>query len=403
MSSPVYMDHHSTTPVDPRVLEAMLPYFGKHFGNASSRSHAFGWAAEDAVDAARAHVRALLAAPSAKEIVFTSGATESDNLAIKGVLEALRDAGRDHVVTCVTEHKAVLDAARHVEHLGARVTRVRVDREGRIDLEELTRAIDDRTALVSVMLANNEVGTLAPIAEIANAAHARGALMHCDAAQGLGLVPFDVDALGVDLASVSAHKMYGAKGVGALFVRSRNPRVRLVAQMDGGGHERAMRSGTLNVPGIVGLGEAARLAAEERDERARHVAALRDRLHARLTAGLDRVQLNGPPLAERHPGNLNVSFEGVAAEPLMLALKDVVAVSSGAACSSATVEPSYVLRAMGHDVDRAHRSLRFGLGKDNTESEVDTVADAVIATVKRLRAASPLERLEARGIDPETT
>ncbi len=395
---PIYMDHHSTTAVDPRVLEAMLPFFGEEYGNAASRSHAYGWAAEDAVEAARAQVAGLLGG-AARGVVFTSGATESDNLALKGAMELLLPEGRGHVVTCKTEHKAVLDSCRRLERAGARVTYVGVDDAGRIDLDAVADAIGDDTGIVSVMLANNEVGALQPLAEIGALARAHGALFHCDAAQGLGLVPFDVNALEVDLVSVSAHKLYGPKGVGALWVR-RRPRARLIAQMDGGGHERGLRSGTLNVPGIVGLGAACALAQAEGEARARRVRGLRDELWRRLSEGLEGVRLNGPPLDARHPGNLNISFDYVPAEPLMLALKDVVAVSSGSACTSASVEPSYVLRAMGHDEERAHGSIRFGLGAPNTAAQVATVADAVIAAVGQLREGSALWRLAQQGVDP---
>ncbi|MCB9591947.1 MAG: aminotransferase class V-fold PLP-dependent enzyme [Sandaracinaceae bacterium] len=394
MTRPVYMDCHSTTPVDARVLEAMLPYFTERFGNAASRSHAFGWEAEEAVEAARAQVAASIGG-RAKDLVFTSGATEADNLAIKGVVEAAGPGA--HVITQVTEHKAVLDSCKHVERLGGHVTYLPVDGDGRVDPGDVERAITDRTALISVMHVNNEVGTVQPIAELGRVAKARGVPLHCDAAQG-SLFAFDVEAMGVDLVSLSAHKMYGPKGVGALWVRRRQPRVALVAQMDGGGHERGRRSGTLDVPSIVGFGEAARLAAAERDADAAHAAALRDRLRAKLEAELDDVHLNGPePAAGRHPGNLNLSFAYVEAEALMLALKDVVAVSSGSACTSASLEPSYVLRALGIDEDRAHASIRFGLGRLNTADEVDSVADAVVSHVKRLRELSPLYRLHREG------
>ena len=390
------MDCHATTPVDPRVLEAMLPYFSERFGNAASRSHAFGWEAEEAVDAARAQVAALIGGRP-KEIVFTSGATESDNLAIKGVLEA----GGEHIVTCVTEHKAVLDSVKHLERRGVEVTQVGVGGDGRLDPGNVRRALRDSTALCSVMLCNNEVGSVQPVSEIGRIARERGVPFHCDAAQGLGLLPFDVEEANVDLVSLSAHKVYGPKGVGALWVRRRTPRVRLVAQIDGGGHERGMRSGTLNVPGIVGFGRAAEIASQERAMNTERVARLRDRLEARLEAELADVYLNGPTREHRHPGNLNVSFAFVEAEALMLALKDTVAVSSGAACTSASLEPSYVLRAMGIDEDRAHASLRFGLGRTNDEAEVDAVADAVLHHVRRLRELSPLYRLHREGTPVE--
>lgn len=400
---PVYMDNHSTTPLDPRVLEAMMPWLTSRFGNAASRTHVYGWEAEEAVEAARAHVARLLGASSAKEIVFTSGATESDNLAIKGVVEAaLVTKGRAHVVTCATEHKAVLDPCKHLEHRGVPVTIVGVDAQGRVDPDEIARALTPDTVLVSIMLANNEVGTVQPIDAIGAICRERDVLFHCDAVQGLGRLPFDVEAMQVDLASVSAHKIYGPKGAGALFVRRRNPRVSLVAQIDGGGQERGMRAGTLNVPAIVGLGEAARIALEEQDDERVRIARLRDRLFAHLEANLDGVLLNGPPLKERHPGNLNVSFAHVESEALMIALKDDVAISAGSACTSASVEPSYVLRAMGIDAERAHASLRFGLGRFNTEEEVERVAERVIAEVKRLRELSPSWQLAREGIDPRS-
>lgn len=394
MTRPVYMDHHSTTPLEPRVLEAMMPWLTERFGNAASRSHAFGWEAEEAVERAREQVAALIGG-SAREVVWTSGATESDNLAIKGVA----DATPGHVITTRIEHKAVLDTCKRLERGGAEVTYLDVDADGRVSAEAVAGAIREDTTLISVMWVNNEVGAVQPIAEIGEVAKARGVLFHCDAVQGLATLPFDVDAMGVDLVSLSAHKMYGPKGVGALWVRRRGPRVRLVGQIDGGGHERGMRSGTLNVPAIVGMGEAARIAMEERDANAAHARALRDRLWATLSGALD-AQLNGPPLdAGRHPGNLNVSFPFVEAEALMLALKETVAVSSGSACTSASLEPSYVLRAMGVEEERAHASLRFGLGRINTEAEVDAVAERVMAEVRRLRALNPAYRLAERGVE----
>lgn len=371
-----------------------MPWLTERFGNAASRSHAFGWEAEEAVERAREQVAALIGG-SAREVVWTSGATESDNLAIKGVA----DATPGHVITTRIEHKAVLDTCKRLERGGAEVTYLDVDADGRVSAEAVAGAIREDTTLISVMWVNNEVGAVQPIAEIGQVAKARGVLFHCDAVQGLATLPFDVDAMGVDLVSLSAHKMYGPKGVGALWVRRRGPRVRLVGQIDGGGHERGMRSGTLNVPAIVGMGEAARIAMEERDANAAHARALRDRLWATLSGALD-AQLNGPPLdAGRHPGNLNVSFPFVEAEALMLALKETVAVSSGSACTSASLEPSYVLRAMGVEEERAHASLRFGLGRINTEAEVDAVAERVIAEVRRLRALNPAYRLAERGVE----
>lgn len=397
MTRPIYLDNHATTPVDPRVVDAMLPYFGERFGNAASRVHAYGWEAEEAVDEARREVAALLGARGTKEIVFTSGATESDNLAIKGVVEA-RDGAETHVITVATEHKAVLDSCRHIERAGVAVTVLGVDEHGRVDPADIARAIRPTTALISVMWCNNEVGTIQPLPEIGRIAKEHGVLFHCDAVQGFARLEFDVEAMGVDLVSVSAHKIYGPKGVGALWVRRRAPRVRLVAQMDGGGHERGMRSGTLNVPGIVGFGVAARLARDEQAADGARLRALRDRLWERLRE-MEGVHLNGPPLDERHPGNLNVSFDYIEAESLLLALRDTVALSSGAACTSASLEPSYVLRAMGIDAKRAHASIRAGVGRFNTEAEIDTIADALVDTVTRLRADSPLYRLEREGVD----
>lgn len=402
MLPPIYMDCHATTPVDPRVLEAMWPYFAERYGNAASRSHGFGWQAEEAVERAREQVGALLGARDpAKEIVFTSGATESDNLAVKGAARFRREReGRDHVVTCVTEHKAVVDSCRRLEREGFRVTWLGVDGQGRVDPAAVAEAIDDRTALVSIMLANNEVGTVQPIEAIGEITRARDVWLHCDAVQGVGRTDFDVERMQVDLASVSAHKIYGPKGAGALYVRRTGPsRVRLIAEMDGGGHERGMRSGTLNVPGIVGLGEAAALlAAEWRDESER-LRALRDRLRAGIEARVPEVHLNGAEDPWRHPGNLNLSFGFVEGEALILALQKHVAVSSGAACSSASTGPSYVLRAMGVDDELAEASIRFGLGRFNTEDEVDRVVRVVAREVARLREKSDLWQLHRQGVD----
>jgi cysteine desulfurase len=396
MPRPIYMDHHSTTPVDPRVLEVMLPYFSERFGNAASRSHAFGWEAEDAVERARVEVAALIGA-SAKEIVFTSGATESDNLAIKGVVEAKRGK---HVVTSKAEHHAVLDTCRHLEKQGVEVSYLEVDAEGRVDPQAVAAAIREETAIVSIRFCNNEVGTIQDVAAIGAIARSRGVNFHCDAVQGLSALPFDVGSMNVDLASLSAHKIYGPKGVGALYVRRSKPKVSLIAQIDGGGHERGMRSGTLNVPAIAGFGEAARLARLERDRENTRLAGLRDRLRAALFSSLEEVFLNGPEA--RHPGNLNVSFACVESEALMLALKEDVAVSSGSACTSASLEPSYVLRAMGIDEERAHASIRFGLGRFTTEDEVDRAAARVIDEVRRLRSISPLWKLREQGVDPSS-
>jgi cysteine desulfurase len=372
----------------------MLPYFSEDFGNAASKSHAFGWRAEEAVEAAREDVAKLIGA-SPKEIVWTSGATESDNLAIKGAAQFYQEKGK-HLVTCRTEHKAVLDSMHALERQGFEVTFLEVEKDGRLDPARLRAALRADTILVSVMHANNETGVLHPIEEIGRITREAGVLFHCDAVQSVGKVPFDVDRMNADLVSLSAHKMYGPKGVGALYVR-RRPRVRLVAQMDGGGHERGFRSGTLNVPGIVGFGKAAALALAERDEEAARILALRERLRLGLLAGLDLVTLNGS-LEHRVPGNLNVSFAYVEGEALMMAIKDV-AVSSGSACTSASLEPSYVLRAMGVSEDLAHSSIRFGLGRFTTEEEIDFVTRLVVEKVKRLRDMSPLYEMVKEGVD----
>ena len=383
---PIYMDNHATTPVDPRVLEAMLPYFTDRFGNAASRNHSFGWQAEEAVEVGRKQVADLIGA-TAKEIVFTSGATESDNLAIKGAALMYREKG-NHIVTVVTEHKAVLDTCKHLEKDGFEVTYLPVNRDGLVDLDRLRAAITDRTILVSIMAANNEVGVLQPIDEIGRITRERGVLFHTDAVQAAGKVPFDVNASNVDMASLSAHKIYGPKGVGALYVRRRNPRVLLTPIIDGGGHERGMRSGTLNVTGIVGFGKAASLCREELAPEAARLTALRDRLNDGLHRNLDEIFVNGS-MAHRLPGNLNVSFAYVEGESLLMGISDI-AVSSGSACTSATLEPSYVLKALGTGDELAHSSIRFGLGRFNTEEEVDFVVERVSAVVKRLREMSPL-------------
>ena len=393
---PIYMDYNATTPADPRVVEAMVPYFFETFGNAASRSHVFGWKAEEAVEASREHVARLVGADSPKEIVFTSGATESDNLAIKGVAEFYREKG-NHIVTSVIEHKAVLDTCKRLEKSGFEVTYLPVDKYGMVDPDDVKKALNDRTILVSIMLANNEVGTVQPVAEIGRLTRERGVLFHCDAVQGVGKIDFDVVKANVDLASVTAHKMYGPKGVGALYVRRSKPRVRLVAQMDGGGHERGMRSGTLNVPGIVGFGKAAQiLNAEWRDEAGR-IFAQRERMRERLFAAVDDVHLNGHP-EKRLPGNLNVAFNYVEGEAMMMAIKDV-AVSSGSACTSASLEPSYVLRSMGVEEEHAHSSIRFGIGRFTTDEEVDYVTDLVVSKVNKLREMSPLYEMAKAGID----
>ncbi len=395
MRIPIYMDNAATTPVDPRVLEAMLPSFTVDFGNAASRSHAFGWRAEEAVEAARAEVAALIGA-TPKEIVFTSGATESNNLALKGAAQFHAARGR-HLVTCQTEHKAVLDSLHALERQGFLVTWLPVGRDGRLDLDDLARALRPDTILVSVMHANNEVGVLQPVEEIGRLTRERGILFHTDAVQAAGKVPFDVEQVGADLVSLSAHKLYGPKGVGALYVR-RKPRARLIAQMDGGGHERGYRSGTLNVPGIVGMGKACAIAQAELPAEAARLLALRERLRAGIERRVERATVNGS-LEHRLPGNLNVSFACVEGEALMLAMKDV-AVSSGSACTSASLEPSYVLRAMGVPDDLAHASLRFGLGRFNTEEEVDYVVELLAAKVQKLRDMSPLWDMVKEGIDP---
>ncbi len=383
---PLYMDNHATTRMDPRVLDAMLPFFTEKFGNATSRNHSFGWEAERAVTLAREQVAKLIGA-NAKEIIFTSGATESNNLAIKGVAEAYRDRG-NHIITQVTEHKAVLDTCQHLEKLGYRITWLPVNADGLIETDAIERAIDDQTILVTIMAANNEIGVLQPIAEIGKLCHERGILFHSDAVQAVGKIPVDVNAMNVDLLSLTAHKLYGPKGIGALYVRRQNPRVRIAGQMDGGGHERNMRSGTLNVPGIVGLGKACELAGEEMAAEAERLASLRNRLKAKLQLALEHVQTNGS-MEHRLPGNLNMSFLHVEGEALLMALDDI-AISSGSACTSAAIEPSYVLRALGVSDDTAHSSIRFGLGRFNTIAEVDYAADRVIDVVKNLRELSQI-------------
>ena len=393
---PIYMDNHATTPLDKRVLEAMLPYFTEKFGNAASRNHSFGWEAEEAVDKARGQIAGLIHARS-KEIIFSSGATESDNLAIKGVLEFYNEKG-NHIITCVTEHKAILDSCRALERGGkATVTYLPVDKYGMIDPEAVRKAITDKTVLITVMYANNEVGTIHPIAEIGKSAKEKGIVFHSDATQAVGKIPVDVEKDGIDLMSLSGHKIYGPKGIGAIYVRSKGPRVRLTPQMDGGGHERGMRSGTLNVTGIIGLGKACEIAGSEMLEENRRLHELRDKLQAGIFERLDEVYLNGHP-TERLPGNLNVSFAYVEGESLLMGISDI-AVSSGSACTSATLEPSYVIRALGTDEELAHSSIRFGLGRFNTEEEVDYVTARVSKEVKRLREMSPLYEMAKEGID----
>jgi len=399
IKTPIYMDYHATTPVDPRVLDAMLPYFNEKFGNAASRSHVYGWTAEEAVSTSREKIAALIGASNPKEIVFTSGATEADNMAIKGVAEFYKDKG-NHIITTVIEHKAILDTCKRLEKEGCEVTYLPVDAEGMVSAESVAKAITDKTILVSVMLANNEVGTVQPIAEIGKITRARGVLFHSDAVQGIGKVPFNVETMNVDLASITAHKMYGPKGIGALYVRRSKPRVRITAQMDGGGHEFGMRSGTLNVPGIVGFGRAAEIMLAEGAEEAKRLLDLREHLRNRLVTALESVNLNGS-YEHRLPGNLNVSFSFVEGEAMLMAIKDVC-VSSGSACTSASLEPSYVLHAMGIGDDLAHSSIRFGLGRFNTLEEVDFVADLVISKVKGLREMSPLYEMHKEGIDLST-
>jgi cysteine desulfurase len=395
MKLPIYMDYHATTPVDPRVLEAMLPFFTEHFGNSASRNHSFGWAAEEAVEAARKQVGDLLGA-NPKEIIFTSGATESNNLAIKGAAEMYREKG-NHIITCVIEHKAVIDTCKKLEKLGARVTYLPVQKDGRISLDELRAAITDKTILISIMTANNEIGVLQPVAEIGAIAKEKGILFHTDAVQAAGKVPFNVNEIKADLVSISAHKMYGPKGVGALFVRRRNPRVLLAEQISGGGHERGMRSGTLNVPGIVGLGKAAAICQADMATEATRLRKLRDRLNEKFHQNLDEIYVNGS-MEHRLPHSLNISFAYVEGESLLMGINDV-AVSSGSACTSASLEPSYVLKALGAGDDLAHSSIRFGLGRWTTEEEVDYVVDKLTSVVRRLREMSPLYEMVKEGVD----
>src|SRR5271169_6567754 len=383
---PIYMDNQATTAVDPRVLEAMLPYFSEQFGNAASRNHEFGWKAEEAVENARGHIARLIRA-NPREIVFTSGATESDNLAVKGVAEAYREKG-NHIITQVTEHKAVLDACKRLEKSGYDVTYLPVSPDGLIDLDDLRRAITPKTILISIMQANNEIGVIQPIEEIGKIAKQKKILFHVDAVQAVGKIPVGVQKDGIDLLSISAHKIYGPKGVGALYVRRKDPRVEISAIIDGGGHERGMRSGTLNVPGIVGLGKACEICQKEMPEECNRLRGLRDKLKDAIMSRLDGTAVNGS-MTHRLPNNLNLSFSGVEGDALLMGINDV-AVSSGSACTSAMIEPSYVLRALGVSEDLSHSSIRFGLGRFNTEEEVDYVADRVVETVKRLRDLSPL-------------
>ena len=394
---PIYMDYHSTTPVDPEVLEAMLPYFREHFGNAASRNHAFGWNAEAAVDRAREQIGSLLGCKP-QEIVFTSGATESDNLAVKGVAYAMKHKG-DHIVTSVIEHHAVLDSCRRLEKEGFRVSYLPVDKAGLVDPMAVEEAITDKTILVTIMYANNEIGVLQPVKEIGAICRQKGVFFHSDAVQAVGKIPARVDDLNLDVMSLTAHKMYGPKGVGALYVRMTRPPVKLVPLMDGGGHERGRRSGTLAVPGIVGLGAACAKSERVMEEESKRLVGLRERLKKGIFERLDHVYLNGHP-EKRLPGNCNISFEFVEGESLLMAMKEV-AVSSGSACTSATLEPSYVLMALGVGEELAHSSIRFGLGRWNTEEEVDFVVEKVGERVKRLREMSPLYAMALQGNDPK--
>ena len=391
---PVYLDNNATTPMDPRVLEAMLPYFNEKFGNAASRNHSFGWTAEEGVDYAREQCAKLIGA-NEKEIIFTSGATESDNLAIKGVFEMYAQKG-NHIITLTTEHKAVLDTFHHLEKLGAEITFLKVQSDGLINLEELEAAMTSKTILVSVMYANNEIGVIQPIKAISDIAHKHGALFMTDAVQAVGKIPVNVDKDGIDLLAFTAHKIYGPKGVGALYVRRKNPRVKVTAQMDGGGHERGMRSGTLNVPGIVGMGAACEIAMNEMESEAKRLSAMRDRLESALTV-IEESYINGNT-AHRLPHITNISFKYVEGEGLMMGMKDL-AVSSGSACTSASLEPSYVLKSLGLSDDLAHSSIRFGLGRFTTEEEVDFAIQHTLKAVNKLREMSPLWEMFKEGID----
>ncbi len=395
MKTPVYFDNHATTQMDPRVLKAMLPYFTEHFGNAASRNHSFGWEAEKAVDKARKQIADLIGA-TPKEIIFTSGATESNNLAIKGVAEMYGEKG-NHIITAATEHKAVLDTCKKLEKEGFRVTYLPLKEDGLLDLDLLRQAITDKTILVTIMYANNEIGVIQPIAEIGKICHERGVLFHTDGVQAVGKVPVNVIKDNIDMMSITGHKIYGPKGVGALYVRRKGPRVQLTAQMDGGGHERGMRSGTMNTPGIVGLGEACAICQQDMAEESKRLSHLRDKLKSKLESELDEVFINGS-MEHRLPHNLNMSFAYVEGESLLMGINDI-AVSSGSACTSATLEPSYVLKALGVGDDLAHTSIRFGLGRFNTEEEVDYVADRMISVVRKLRDLSPLYEMAKEGID----
>jgi cysteine desulfurase len=392
---PIYLDNHATTPVDPRVVEAMLPYFTEKFGNAASRNHEFGWKAEEAVENARGQIARLINA-TPKEIVFTSGATESTNLAIKGAAEMYREKG-NHIITQVTEHKATLDTCKRLEKYGYEVTYLPVEKDGRINLDDLRRAITPKTILISIMYANNEIGAVQPIAEIGKIAKEKGVFFHVDAVQAVGKIPVDVQKDGIDLMSISGHKIYGPKGVGALYVRRKNPRVQLSAIIDGGGHERGMRSGTLNVTGIVGLGKACEICQNEMAAESAKLKKMRERLTESIMSRLDETFINGS-MEHRLPHNINISFAYVEGESLLMGINDI-AVSSGSACTSATLEPSYVLKALGVGEDLAHTSIRFGVGRFNTDEEIDYVADRVVETVTRLRELSPLYEMAKEGVD----
>ena len=395
MNLPVYMDNHSTTRVDPRVVEEMLPYFTVHYGNAASRNHSFGWDADKAVEAGRERLARIINVDP-KEIIFTSGATESNNLALKGVVEMYAEKG-NHIITQVTEHRSVLDTAKRLEKSGVNVTYLPVGKDGLVDPEDVRNAITDRTILISIMLVNNEIGVIQPVEEIGKIAKEKGVFFHCDATQGVGKVKIDVPSMGIDLLSYTAHKLYGPKGIGALYVRRKNPRVRLAPILDGGGHERGMRSGTLNVTGIVGFGKACEIAMDVMEEESARLLYLRERLRKGIMDSLESVYLNGHP-TQRMPGNLNLSFAYVEGESMLMGLKEI-ALSSGSACTSATLEPSYVLQALGISGELAHSSVRFGLGRFNTEEDVDYVTGRVIETVNRLREMSPLYEMVKAGVN----
>ncbi|TMI94593.1 MAG: IscS subfamily cysteine desulfurase [Bacteroidetes bacterium] len=395
MKFPIYLDHNATTPCDPRVVEAMIPYFTNSFGNAASRNHPFGWQAEEAVDYAREQVAKLIGADP-KEIIFTSGATEADNLAIKGVFEMYASKG-NHIITCNIEHKAVLDTCKHIEKEGGEVTYLKVNPDGLIDMKELEAAIKPTTILIAIMYANNEIGTVMPMKEISALAKKKGILVFSDATQAVGKIPADVTKDGIDLMAFTAHKMYGPKGVGALYVRRKNPRVKVTAQMDGGGHERGMRSGTLNVPGIVGFGKACEICLNEMEEETKRISALRDKLETSLMK-VEEAYINGST-QHRLPHVTNISFKYVEGEGLLMGFNKDIAVSSGSACTSASLEPSYVLKALGLGDDLAHSSLRFGLGRFTTEDQIDYTVEAVTKTVNKLREMSPLWEMYKEGID----